>query len=122
MDQIFAVTDWLIDNWAILAGALTVLVPPGWSLQGKFRKARVILLSVVGAMKDRVLSDTEIATSFWMIIAVVLGWGPGASTWVLNFAPNHQIARLKSQKFIEHDYRPFVRPDAGALPPAVKGS
>ena len=116
MEQVFGVFDWLIDNWAVLTGVLTVLIPSGWSLGGKFRKARVILLSVVAAMKDRVLTDTEIATFFWMIIAVVLGWGPGASTWVLNFAPNHQIARLKSQKFIAQDYRSAVRPDAGALP------
>lgn len=116
MDQVLSVIDWLIDNWQVAAGLVTVLIPPGYSLSGKFIRGRIIISHIGKSVKDRRVDDIEIANGCWMLLAVLLGWGPGVSSWVLDFAPDHQVARLKANNFVELEYRPLVGPDPEAVP------
>ena len=109
------ILNWITDNWQMVAAMVpTVGLAVTW-LAKKFGRAGLILWGLITDMRDHVLSDEEIAMRFWQIISISLGLGWNVSTWVLDYAPSHQIAYLKYRKFIPTTYRPDVLP--WSLPP-----
>ncbi len=104
-----AVFNWSVDNWQVALTLFPILGTLLTSLLGKLGRGGVILLFLAAALKDHTLTDEEAATFVWMLAAVMLGFWFNASKWVLDYAPDHQIAMLKGKKFIPDTYRPEVQ-------------
>lgn len=103
------VFNWCVENWQVALTLFPILGTVLTSILGKLGRGGVILLFLAAALKDHTLTDEEAATFVWMLAAVMLGFWFNASKWVLDYAPDHQIAMLKGKKFIPDTYRPEVQ-------------
>jgi hypothetical protein len=116
--------NWCIEHWEMMVTLFPVLGLALTWLVKKFGRPMVILGGLVKDLQDHKLTDAEIACRVWQALSVVLGKWWNVSTWVLDYAPDHQISMLKGQKFIPLEYRPEVplptlpewlgKPSAGA--------
>ena len=112
------VFNWCVENWQVALTLFPILGTVLTSTLGKLGRGGVILLFLAAALKDHTLTDEEAATFVWMLAAVMLGCWFNASKWVLDYAPDHQIAELKARKFIAETYRPEVLPAKIPVPGA----
>lgn len=108
--DILAIVSWVSDNWAMIVALAPPLGVVVAVVAQKAGRIGVIVWDLADAMRDHEITDEEAATFLWMIAAVALGLWSNVSIWVLDFAPDHQIARLKAKKFIGDSYRPTVAP------------
>jgi hypothetical protein len=85
---------------AVLIVAVPTIGTVIFSVIGKLGKARPIIKACLEALKDRELTDEEMATVAWMLISIISGLWPNNSLGVLKLAPGHQIKNLVANGFI----------------------
>ena len=73
------------------------------SLVGRAGRAWNIARHAWKSIKDGKVDDLEVATSFWMLTSVLIGFWPSANGKVLAYMPDHQREILKKQGFIKQD-------------------